>query len=317
MVQPEPYIQKIFTTCASPQKGDSVLVIANDQYRSIATLIYTYARDNNLFPTLIIASENGKKPFIPLKTLKPVIKESDIAFLLFHKQISFFDLPLSAGNSSAKIISMPQVTRGQIERMFRSPRKPYVNRCRKIADILSIGKKAHITTESGTDITVLISRYKGSAVTGATANNEAATSLPFGYCFIQSTGESCSGRIIANGSFTGMGSLQKPVVMHISSGKVKRIYGDTEAKVMRHLLKSGSKPFRDVLGFGVGAHTGAEYRGYPFEDKCVSGAVHLTIGTNKPAVHCFTKMNRFDIVLKDATVCIDGMVLVKNGTLQV
>jgi len=296
---------------------ESLLIISSEQYRTIATSFYKTAIKNKTSATLIIIPHNSKRSLLPKKSLSPLIKHSDVVFFFLDKPVPFSESSLYPHLASTRFVSFCDINEDLLSRMCKDSMNIFIKKSRKIADIFSIGKNISITTESGTNVNASISRFRGNAVTGKALAAGQYTYIPFGFCSIHTMRGSAEGKIIANGSFTKVGLIKNPVTMHISKGRVNRIFGNDEAIKIREQLRSNPKPFRDIISIGIGTDPYAVFNGHSFEDKCVNGVVFITLGNHDISPSIFSRLYSFDIVLKNTTLKIDSMTLVENGELRV
>ncbi|MCD6117148.1 hypothetical protein J7K93_09050 [bacterium] len=310
-------IKRVLKNFTGITGGETLLIISSEQYKTIAVSFYNTSVKNQIPTTLIIIPDTTKSSFLPKKSLTLLIKNADVVFFFLEKPVLFSESSLFPHLESTRIISFCGVNEDQLNRICNHDISTIIKKSRKIADIFSIGKNATITTEDGTDLKVSISRFKGNAFSGKALSPGQYTTMPFGFCSINTMRGVSKGKIIANGSFTNVGLIKKPVAMHISNGRVNRMFGDNEAKKIRAQIRSNSKPLRDIISIGVGTNPYADFSGHPFEDKCAIGSLHITLGHHESSSSVFSRLHRFDIIIQKATLKIDSMILLKNGDLKV
>ena len=310
-------LKKLLTTCIRPKQDDRIFIISIEKYSKFAFSLHEILLAKNFNPAIFIVPSDKKGFSISTKLIKPIIGKSDIIISLADNYCSFTDFSENSSLSEKRFINLHEISEKSLQRIFSIERNIVAGKSRKVADILSIGKTVKIYSGNGTELHLSIIKSKGLAVTGDASNPGQSTSVPYGFCRINAVSKSASGKLYITGSFTGIGMITDNVKLNITEGKIKRIFGNEGAEKIRNLVKYNSTPLRDVLCVGVGTHPNAKFTGMAFEDKCVEGVVHITIGHKKSKSYSIIKPHKFDIVIRNATLKVDSMTLVKDGVLQV
>jgi leucyl aminopeptidase (aminopeptidase T) len=77
-------------------------------------------------------------------------------------------------------------------------------------------------------------------------------------------------------------------------------------------------PATRVLGeFGIGLNPNAKLTGYMLEDEGVLGTCHLGIGSNLSFGGLNDVPFHLDHIIRDATITVDGKVIVDGGSIQI
>jgi leucyl aminopeptidase (aminopeptidase T) len=123
------------------------------------------------------------------------------------------------------------------------------------------------------------------------------------------------GKIVADVRIMGVGlTLDDPVTLVLKEGKVVDIRGGVAARKFRTLLES----FQDeasfnVAEFGIGLNPCARLGASNLEDLGRLGNCHCGIGSNFAIGGRVIAPNHHDVIFKDATVYLDGKVVLREG----
>ena len=310
-------IHSSLTDCLKIHPREMVLILADDPLSELAYHFYKAAKSLSNRPFLLILPEITNHRFEPPKPVASVMAEADVIIMLTSHSLSHTNARRRASQRGARIASLPGVTPESLSRTLTGNYKTLINKSRKLADILTIGRSAHLTTPAGTDLTFSLARMRGFADTGIIHERGQFSNLPAGEGCASPVQGSTHGVLIIDGSFTGMGMIKTPIRMTVKNGQVIRITGGKEAEKARMLLRPFGKLGRNIAEIGIGTNPKAKLTGCTLEDEKVLGTVHVALGNNvsfggKVSVGC-----HFDGVLLTPTLVIDGKTILENGTLQV
>jgi leucyl aminopeptidase (aminopeptidase T) len=191
--------------------------------------------------------------------------------------------------------------------------------CKKIAQLFRDGKKAHLTTPLGTDLSLDLEGRRGNALTCIVEPGEFSTVPTIEANFSPNEG-TAEGTIVADASipYLGIGVLTEPVKVKVHEGMITEITGGIQAKMLKDNLEKQNDPMvYNIAELGVGLNPKARMCGIMLEDEGVFGVVHIGIGTNitlggkiKAAVH-------YDLLMYQATLELDGSLILKDGQLEI
>jgi leucyl aminopeptidase (aminopeptidase T) len=310
-------IDSILSDCLKISRREKLLILADEPLREIAWEFYTRARIFAPLSSFIILPELSGNNCEPPKSVSLLLNSSEVALLITSRSLSHTKARKKACLSGTRIASLPGVTRETLQRTLNGQYKAMINMARKIADILTIGKTAHLTTPSGTDLTFSLARMRGYSDTGMVHESGQFSNLPAGEACIAPVPGTAQGILVVDGSFPELGLLENPVRMRIRDGYVIRITGEKEALHIRRLLRPYGKLGRHISELGIGTNPHARLCGLTLEDEKTLGTVHIALGNNvsfggKVAVRC-----HYDAVLRSPTLSIDRKSILFNGELQV
>ena len=310
-------IHSVYEDCLKVRRNEALLILADTPLHELGYQFFQEAQPYSKKPSFIVLPEITNHNCEPPGHIASYMRKHDVIILLTQRSLSHTTARRRASQSGARIVSLPGVTPESLIRNLTGKYKELIEKSRKIADILTIGRSVHLTTSAGTDLTFSISRMKGYADTGMIHEPGKFSNLPAGEGCAAPVQGSTQGVLIIDGSFPIVGKLKIPVQMTVKNGQVVRITGDEEARHIRKLLRHFGKPGRNIAEIGVGTNPSAKLTGCVLEDEKVLGTVHIGLGNNisfggKVSVGC-----HFDGVLRNPTLVIDGKTILENGELQV
>jgi len=186
----------------------------------------------------------------------------------------------------------------------------------KLARILTNGKRMHITTKAGTDLSFNLGKRKAYVFTPTLtkANMDAGlfgVSIPAGDVAIAPIEKSVEGKAFFDLPQPSVGKLVEGMRWTFKNGRIKSFTAKKNVKALKGMWDKGHGD-RDRLGivsFGINPKGKVGY----LENYLAMGAVTLGLGDNKE----LGGENRSDAgagaTMSKATVEVDGRVIIKNG----
>jgi leucyl aminopeptidase (aminopeptidase T) len=183
---------------------------------------------------------------------------------------------------------------------------------RRIAEILSIGKKLRIEDGNGGFLEASIQHAKGQAFTGSVEKGQ-LTFLPGGRALIVPMLEHCSGRIVLDGAISDVGLVKGTVQLFFRDGRLVRISGGEDAQRLRKYLRTEKIPSKYLTWISVGTNHHAKVCGSLHEDELSLGRIQIAIG--EPGSEGMPDLSRpyARLTLKKSRLLVDGRLLVDNG----
>jgi len=311
-------IHSALQDCLKIERNESILILAD---KPLSELGYTFYQKSQAIAKksyLTILPEVNNHGAEPPRFIATMMGKNDVVIMLTSRSLSHTKARRRATQKgTTRIISLPGVTKETLIRTLTGNYKQLIYYSRKLADILTIGRSATLTTKKGTHLTFSISRMKGKSDTGMIHQPGQFSNLPAGEGCIGPVQGSTEGILILDGSFPQVGLIKKPVKMSIKAGQIVRISGKEEAEKIRKLLRPFGKDGRNVAEIGIGTNPNAKMTGLTLEDEKVLGTMHVGFGNNisfggKVDVKC-----HFDGVVRKATLVIDGKTILEDGELKV
>lgn len=300
-------------TCLNVKKGESVLVLTDSTKETIAQSLYLAALDIGADAILVkmpdIKNDGDEPPFLVAR----LMKDTNVIVIATDKTISHTMARRRASRSGARIATMPGITEnmmseGGLTADFKEIRRNILRVARKVRR----SRSARVISQLGTDLTMSIKGRSWIAEdSGICHRNGEFTNLPAGELFISPMEGTANGTLVVDGSF--MDTVSEPVTVLIKDGYATKITGAQD--VVKELNKAG-KEGRNVAKLGVGMNPKAKIIGRMLEDTKVLGTVNIGFGDNTIYGGTVKSPVQLVAVVKNPTVTIDNVVLLKDGELR-
>ena len=301
-------------TCLNVKKGERVLILTDVSKAAIAESLFQAAQDvgaNAILMKIPDVAKDGQEPPAPVGKL---MKDMDVIVITTEMSMSHTGARRRASKAGTRIATMPGITEHMLnEGGMTADFKDILKTTRRVARKLRKGSKLVIKTELGTDLQMDIKgRSWVTEDTGICHKKGDFTNLPAGEMFIAPLEGSANGVIMVDGSFND--PLLNPVKVNVKDGYATRIVGAHD--VVKELNKGG-KTGRNIGKIGIGLNPEAKIIGKILEDTKVLGTVNIGFGDNymfggrvKSSVHIVG-------LIKNPTVVIDNVIIMKEGELKI
>jgi len=315
MTRQEKAANIVVNRCLEMKKEESVLILASEPLLEIARQIFQASSRKTKATFLLQISHIS--PLQPIaRPLAKMMRETHVILAVTSPSISHTDAIRQAVRSGARIASLPDINLNTFCRIADANFDKISRRSKKIADILSMAKEAHVTAPNGTDLTIPIKKRKGYSDTGIINYPGAFSNLPAGEAGVAPEHGLCQGLLVVD---SGMGvnpNGEDRLTIAIKDGRAHRIGGSPIArKLSQHLAKFG--PDSRIVGeFGIGVNDSAQISGYALEDSKVTGTIHFGLGNNISIGGSNDGPCHIDAVVYKASVDIDGKQIVRKGKLM-
>ena len=310
-------IHSIFKDCLQIKPREHLLILSDAPLKEMGFSLYRESFHFSAKSHLLIVPEVIKPYEEPSSSIAAHMAQSNCVVLATSKSLSHTRARRKACRNGTRIVSLPGITKESLIRTMTGNYRELISASLKIADIFTIGKTAHLTSDKGTDLTFSLSRVRGHADIGIVNEPGHFSNLPAGEASAGPASGLTNGTLVLDGSFPGIGKFKNPIKMRVKDGYVIRITGLEEAEKIRKILRPYGRAGKMVAEIGVGTNPDASFSGITLEDEKVRGTVHIALGNNvsfegKNEVAC-----HFDGIVLKPTLKIDGITIVRNGALQV
>jgi leucyl aminopeptidase (aminopeptidase T) len=257
----------------------------------------------------------------PPDSVAAAMKAADCIIMPVSKSLSHTHAARRAIENGARVISMTAFTEDQMIEggLFANFRQEKPT-CDKVAQLLTAAKQVHFTTRAGTDLTFSIANRAGNSHC-CIVDAPGFTAVPNIEANISPVEGTANGVIVGDGSipYYNIGPLSEPVAFNVKDGFVYEITGGVQARAVSDLLKAqNDKYVYNIAQFAVGLNPlCTELTGVMLNDEGVLGTVHIGIGTSSNLGGQTKAATHFDVIIRDATVRLDGRLLMENGELRI
>mgnify|MGYP001156648755 CR=1 FL=1 len=227
----------------------------------------------------------------------------------------------------SRVVICPVMEEEAVQRSAKTDLRRLRERCRKIADILTIGKTIKVTSKAGAALEMSIHQHRGALEATPLQSGLMCTSMPTGRAYIAPISNTVNGELILNGVAGERNSSSAIITIKVMDGKIKMIRGGKEAMALRRRLrtsgaelvdgsvvKSKTGTARTVLEIGFGMNEFARLGQSELEDEKTLGTIHLGFGRRLGSAKLTEIVARG--LITEPTVSIDSRTIMQDGKLM-
>jgi len=308
--------------CLNVQPNEEFLVVTDTNKLGVAQLIAGAAVERDASVSLAIMSPLPAPGMEPPKAIAAAMKASDAIVMA-----TTFTITQSRAREEAQKLGARILSQGGIDENFLASdyykvdyqkQKPIVD---KVASMLTKATKARLTSEAGTSLEMSIDGREAFSWNNVCHERGTLGSPPDIEACIAPLEDTAKGTLVADGSTTlsELGLLTEPIRIEIERGTAVDIKGGAQAHRLKRKLDSYSDPnvFRvGELGVGLNPMV-SELVGIPLVDEGALGTVHIALGQNITYYGTIVAKTHIDLIVKNITLELDGMTILRAGKLQI
>ncbi|MGQ0793429.1 MAG: aminopeptidase [Deltaproteobacteria bacterium] len=304
--------------CMGVKSGERVLIVTDEPLRKIGYALWEAAKDlgsDALIIEIIPRKSHGEEP---PPAVRDILKLADVALIPTSKSLSHTDARRDACKAGVRIATLPGITEDSMIRTLNADYVLIAERSRKVAEILSRGRRVRITTRLGTDISLDIEGRNGHSDTGINHAAGDFSNLPAGEGYIAPIEGKSGGVIVVDASMSGVGKLSGEVIrIRVEDGFATDITGGKGADRLLSAMTPHGRLAFNLAELGVGTNDKAIVTGNVLEDEKIMGTVHIAFGDNKSMGGMVRVASHLDGVILNPTVYIDDALIMTDGKLLV
>ena len=305
--------------CAGVKSHENVLIVTDFMMMTIAEAVAAaayHAGAEVMIGTILPRSGHGQEPPPPIAE---AMKKADVIFTPVTYSITHTRAVKEACEAGSRIIALTDyrehmLIKGGLDADFHETKEM----CLKFARAFEKSNEAVLTSTAGTHLTMRKEGRPGNALFCIVEPGQMSPAPNVEANFSPTEG-SAEGVIVADASipYIDIGVLTEPVTATVEKGMITDIKGGHQAKILADDLKSRNDgQVYNVAELGVGLNPKCIMQGVMLEDEGVYGSVHIGIGTNitlggnvKAAIH-------YDLLMWEATIELDGNVILEKGQVR-
>jgi len=309
------YSRKLLKKCLNLRAEEDLAIVAHESLLEISTVLWRIAKRacaNTV--SLTYRSRHTLSPAFPERIVSCLIN-SDACVVLAPALLNanIFD---RARRNGTRIVNLHDTSIEQFTRAMANDLTRVSNMSRKLADLFSIGNMVTVSSDSGTELQIKISKLKGKAHTYLAQNAGEMASIPAGRACLSLTTR-LSGKLVIDRVAGERRKLASPVILHIRNGQITQIKGEKEAESIRRTLRRFGKKGRQLNEFAVGANDKMAFGNSGHEDLNVAGSAHFTIGQDLVSPDQNKLLRAIKGIILAPTVTIDGRPVITVGKLVI
>lgn len=313
-------IRQLLTTVTHLKEGEKVLVITDDNKREIGEIVYQYAKEY-FETTMVVMPPTAGHGAEPTEAIAIAMKNVDVAFGCTTMSLMHSQARISACRAGRlRWVGVQDYTLEMFETGGLTADFDEVARVIDRVAKKFYGETFTLTSPGGTNLVCSVKGRKvvidyGTAITPGSAAFPPNAEVALGP--VEGTAQ---GVIVIDGSIPHpqLNLIKEPIYMDVKDGMIVSIKGGEEADILRKILADYNDPTVYNVGeLGLGLNEKNELCGHMAPDEGSFGNLHIGIGKNLMFGGHVDSPLHLDMVMKDITCDIDGLVIMKNGELLV
>lgn len=296
------------------QPGERVVVVTDEARRDIGMALFGAAQESGAEAMFIEMIERPNHGAEPPGAVAAAMLEGDVILLPTSKSLSHTAARKAASDTGARIASMPLITEDMMIRALRADPARLKRLGAAYAQALTEGETARLTAPGGTDCMFELAGREAISDDGDLTAAGAFGNLPAGEAFIAPVEGKTEGVIVFDGSLSPDGAVAAPVTVEVSGGRAVDVTGGP-VPLFASLPEDYGPDAWEVAELGIGTNDRAIVTGNILEDEKVASTVHVAFGNNATIGGVTQVASHHDGVILDATLEIDGEVILRGGDL--
>lgn len=315
-----PGAMKAVNQCAGVKPGENVVIACDTNKMRLAEALAAAAYAVGGIPTITVFPPTGAHGAQVPEPVVGACARSDVFFLPTTWSMTHTDARIEAIKNGARGTTMCEVTEdclctgGILADYEENDRLG-----RKLGAVIAKGKKIRMTSSAGTDLTGEITERPVQYETGLFREPGQFAALPNSELNISPIERTTEGVIVGNVRLMGFGILRdEPVTIEVKAGEVIRITGGKAADYLNETLKSfDDQKAYNLAEFAVGLNPFCRSYATNLEDLGKLGFGHHGIGSSYAIGGDVLAPCHIDVIYSEATLEIDGQVILDKGTVLV
>jgi leucyl aminopeptidase (aminopeptidase T) len=316
VTQLERAIKAVIEDCVAVKEGEDVVVVCNPATQDLAERLRAGAEAVGAEAVLTVMSEREQHGTEPPGSVAAAMLEADVLLVPTVQSLSHTAARKAATDGGARVATLPGATEEMLARVMSADMDELRRRGNALAELLTAGSEARITSADGSDLALSIEGRTGIPDAGELGEPGAFGNLPCGEGFISPHHDSGSGKLMVDGVIASIGIPEHPVQLTVEDGELVAATGEMGEELMRQLTAAGPDGTR-IAELGIGTNEKAILSGELLEDEKLLGTVHVAFGASAGIGGELQVPVHLDCVVMKPTLTIDGREVVRAGQLLV
>jgi leucyl aminopeptidase (aminopeptidase T) len=309
-------VTAVIEDCLAVKEGEDVVVVCNPATESLAERLRAGAESVGAEAVLTMMAERHQHGEEPPGSVAAAMLQADVLLVPTVQSLSHTAARKAATDAGARAATLPGATEEMLARVMSANMEELRRRGSELADLLTAGSEARITSAEGSDLTLNIEGREGIPDSGQLSEPGAFGNLPCGEGFISPHHDSGSGKLVVDGVIASIGIPEKPVELTVEDGALIDATGEMGEELMRQLTAAGPDGTR-VAELGIGTNEKAILTGELLEDEKLLGTVHVAFGASAGIGGEIQVPVHLDCVVMKPTLTVDGREVIRDGELLV
>ena len=313
-----PVSRKIIEEIALVKAGENVLILTDPQVSegipaSLAEAVYNAGG----IPSILVMP-TPEYPGAPLPSpVEQAVRGAEVVLMATSKSVAHAEVFVREKNHR-RLVSMPNIMEESfIDGAGTMDLRELKVITERVSRVLAGRRHFVLKSDKGTEASFQ-SRGKAFSCYSHPPQPTGFTMFPDGESIIALQEKTLEGRIVMDIYQTGVGPLREPIGFEMQKGRVVRIEGGMEAKLLRELLEKYGDENSYFFGeFALGTNPKGRFIGSAGEDKKRMGTIHMSLGDDTDIGGELKSKLHLDAVMGRPTLIADGKTLIEDGRLLI
>ena len=293
------------------ESGESLLVVTDTQKRAIGRALFAAGDEIGLEVGLVETRPLERSGCEPPAYVSAAMQAADIVVCPTTSSLTHTRAREAATDAGARVATMPGVT----ERMFgegaiTADYAEVEQLTAALTERLTAASKARIET-GGATLEMSVEGRDGIPSAGLIREAGESGNIPSGEGYVAPVEGTANGTVVFDGGLAGIGAFDDPLVVHIESGTVTAVDGDSADEFLE--ATGDSYCARRVAELGLGTNPAAEMTGNVLEDEKIYGTCHVAFGDNHGFGGSIECESHIDGIAVEPAVYLDDELVVHDG----
>lgn len=291
--------------CLALEADEECLIVTDDERLEIGEALYSVAADR-ASASLIQYPPGETHGAEPPRPVAASLRESDVFLAPTTKSLSHTRARSSACDAGARGATLPGITRQVFVTGLDADYDAIQAACETVYEQVAGAETIHVTTPSGTDLTVSPGEREWMQDTGIVQEAGAFSNLPAGEVFISP--QSAEGTYVVDGTMMPHGRLEgRTIEFQVADGQITAIGDDEIREMVEDAADAVGDAAYNLAELGIGTNVAVtELVGSVLLDEKAAGTVHLAIGDDASIGGDTEAPIHLDGIVTDVTVTADG-----------
>jgi leucyl aminopeptidase (aminopeptidase T) len=309
-------VEAVVRDCLGVKPGEELLVICDPGTRALGERLREEGERLGADAVLALMAERATSGTEPPAAIAAAMASADAVLAPTTQSLSHTAARKAATDAGVRIATLPGVTEELLARVMSADTEGLRRKGRAIADALTAGSEARLTSEAGSDLRMSLEGRTAIPDAGDLTEPGAFGNLPCGEGFIAPVEGTADGTLVVDGSIAAIGKVAEPVTLEVRGGHLVEASGEQGAAFMRILQAAGAEG-TNVAELGIGTNEKATLTGNVIEDEKLLGTAHVAFGASAAIGGTVQVPIHLDCVVLRPTVEIDGEPIARDGELLV
>jgi leucyl aminopeptidase (aminopeptidase T) len=309
-------VRAVVHDCLGVREDEDILVICNPATYELGERLRAAAAEAGADAVLAVMAERASHAAEPPDPVAGAMLQADVVLAPTIQSLSHTAARKKATEAGVRIATLPGVTAHTLARAMSADMEELRRRSKAIANALSRGSEARVTSSNGSDLRLDLEGREGLPDAGELTARGAFGNLPCGEGFIAPVEGTTQGTLVVDGSIASVGIPGEPVALTVEGGHLIAATGE-EGERLTELLTAHGPDGTNVAELGIGSNERAILIGEVIEDEKILGTAHVAFGASAGIGGTVQVPVHLDCVVMKPDVSIDGEPLVRGGELLV